>query len=363
MSKIERSIAIDCLRAFAILWVLEYHFVPMPIFKYGTDGVLLFFIVSGYCISFSAETSRSAWHFYSKRLGRLWPALFVCGFITTAFKHYAPELTEPDRLLSWWNLIYTMFALPTLSFLRLDNRFPDGAYWSLVVEFQFYFLYFAIMSIGLRKHVLPILCMFVLFRTVTTEAGQNGSNDFFPFFIAGMSVAAFVEGRLSEALIGISVAILVDLYHLRFHFVQPSAPIAPSRSVLLWIGTAAMYFAATYKPGRRVEALLLPLSFIGLISYPLYLIHQDVGNMLLTWVDVPRVASGVPLYMRAIGIPVLMSFLAWLVHHFVERHSIKPLTAFLSEGRSNRKTDVNESVVDEAPVRDTETTIAREGSI
>lgn len=326
----DRSIAIDCLRAIAIIWVLEYHFVPSPLFKYGIYGVLLFFIVSGYCISFSAETSRSAWHFFTKRLGRLWPGLFVCGLLTTAFKHYAPALTDPERLLSWWNFCYTMFALPTLSFLRIDNRFPDGAYWSLVVEFQFYAIYFAIMAIGLRKHVLPVLCIFVMFRSVTTGASQNGFNDLFPFFVAGMSIAAMVQGRTREALFGLAFAILTDLYDLRFHFFQPSAPIAASRTIMLWIGTAAMYWAATCKPTRIVDKLLTPLSFIGLISYPLYLIHQDIGNMILKWAGIPPVTEGSALYIRAIGIPGLMAFIAWLVYWFVERNTIKPLTAFLT---------------------------------
>jgi peptidoglycan/LPS O-acetylase OafA/YrhL len=330
MESRNRSTAIDCLRAFSILWVVAYHFVPLDIFRYGTYGVLLFFIISGYCISFSAETSQSAWHFYAKRLGRLLPALLVCGFMTTAFKYFAPQLTEPSRLLSWGTYAYSMFALPTLSFLRIDTRFPDGAYWSLLIEFQFYLICFAIMAIGLRKHLLPVLCIFVAFRTLTTSPDQTSSNDFFPFFIAGLSVAAMVEGRLREALIGIGAAILVDLYHLHFHYLQPSVPVSVSRSVLLWVGTAAMYFAATYKPTRQAERLLLPLSFVGLISYPLYLIHQDVGNMILRWGNVEYTANGTALYVRAFGVTGLMAFLAWIIYFFVERNAIKPLTTFLS---------------------------------
>ena len=41
--------------------------------KPGTDGVLLFFMISGYCIALSAASSTSCWHFYAKRLGRCCP--------------------------------------------------------------------------------------------------------------------------------------------------------------------------------------------------------------------------------------------------------------------------------------------------
>lgn len=36
MSDEDRSPAIDCLRAFSILWVLFYHFVSLALFKKGT---------------------------------------------------------------------------------------------------------------------------------------------------------------------------------------------------------------------------------------------------------------------------------------------------------------------------------------
>lgn len=326
-----RSIPIDCLRAFAVLWVLGYHFVPLTTFRQGTYGVLLFFIISGYCISFSAETSHSAWRFYSKRLGRLLPALIVCGFVTTAFKAVAPELTDPVRLMSWWEYAYTLIALPTLNALRVNYKQPDGAYWSLIVEFQFYFICFAIMAIGMRQHLLKALCIFVMFRTLTTSLGQSSSNDFFPFFIAGMSIAALIEGRSKDALFGFCTALGVELYHLYFEFPQPSVAIEGSRTVLLLAGTAAVYLAASYQPVRTVERLLSPVAFIGLISYPLYLIHKDVGNMILRWGHVDYTYVGAPLYIRSFAIPGLMIFIAWLVYFFVERRCIKPLTDTLTD--------------------------------
>jgi peptidoglycan/LPS O-acetylase OafA/YrhL len=52
--------------------VLSFRFPE--VFSKGTDGVLLFFMISGYCIALSAASSTSCWHFYAKRLGRLLPA-------------------------------------------------------------------------------------------------------------------------------------------------------------------------------------------------------------------------------------------------------------------------------------------------
>lgn len=316
------------MRAVAVLWVLFYHFFPTIPSK-GTYGVLLFFIISGYCISFSAETSQSAWNFYAKRLGRLLPALIVCGFLTTAAKNLYPELIDPARAVRWSDYFYTLISLPTLNFIRRDHVFPDGAYWSLIVEFQFYFACFAIMAIGLRRHLLPVICCIVVVRSLTTSIHQVTFNDFFPFFIAGLSVAAAVKGKINEAIGGMIVAVGVEYYHFWLKFRQPSIPIEFSRSLLLWFGTAAVYLVATKEPrSAALRAFLKPAAFIGLISYPLYLLHQDIGAMIMKWEGIQTDSFGLPV--RALGLTGLLLFVAWLVYAFVERPTIRRLTELLS---------------------------------
>lgn len=325
--KSERSVGIDCLRAISIIWVLLYHFVPLQVFNRGTFGVLLFFIISGYCIAFSVETSQTAWHFYAKRLGRLLPALIVCGFLTTLFKTLAPELVEPGRELKWIHYAYTLVALPTLNVLQINYNLPDGAYWSLQVEFQFYVFCFLMMALGLRQRLIAVLCAFVVFRTLTTSTDYYTNNDFFPFFIAGMSVAALIRGRTREGIAAIIVAFSVELYHLKFHVKQPSVPIEMYRSLLLWAGTAAVYLAARYD--HLLPRAFRALAFIGVISYPLYLVHQDVGTMILQWAHVGR-DSTTDLLIRAFVLPAFLAGIAWLVYAVVEKPTIKPLTAFLA---------------------------------
>lgn len=333
--KSERSVGIDCLRAIAIIWVLLYHFVPLQVFNRGTFGVLLFFIISGYCIAFSAEASQTAWHFYAKRLGRLLPALIVCGFLTTLFKNVMPDLVEQGRGVTWFDYVYTLISLPTLNVLHVDHHLPDGAYWSLQIEFQFYLFCFVMMALGLKQRLLALLCVVTIFRTLTTSADFYTSNDFFPFFIAGMSVAALVRGRSREAIIGIAVAFSVELYHLNFNVKQPSVAIEMYRSLLLWSGTAAVYLAARYDHVllRSLRAVAVPLAFIGVISYPLYLLHQDIGNMILHWAHIGRDHNSA-LLVRAVVLPGFLAAMAWLIFALVEKPAIKPLTALLANPRA-----------------------------
>lgn len=355
--KSERSIGIDCLRAISIIWVLLYHFVPIQAFNRGTFGVLLFFIISGYCIAFSVETSQTAWHFYAKRLGRLLPALIVCGFLTTLFKILAPELVEPGRGLKWVHYVYTLIALPTLNVLQVNYNLPDGAYWSLQIEFQFYVFCFLMMVLGLKHRLLALLCAVTIFRTLTTSTEYYTSNDFFPFFIAGMSVAALVRGRTGEAIAGLLVAFSVELYHLKFNVKQPSVPIEMYRSLLLWSGTAAVYLAVRYD--HVLPRAFRVLAFIGVISYPLYLIHQDVGMMILRWAQVGRDSTS-DLLIRAFVLPAFLAAIAWLVYVLVEKPTIKPLTRFLANPLAWLRQSKSASARGEYPVTERSGDVTRQ---
>ncbi|WP_370985973.1 acyltransferase family protein [Bradyrhizobium sp. DN5] len=130
---------------------------------------------------------------------------------------------------------------------------------------------------------------------------------------------------------GIVVAFSLELYHLYFNVKQPSMAIEMYRSLLLWSGTAAVYLAARYDHVllRSFRALAVPLAFIGVISYPLYLLHQDIGNMILHWAHIGRDHRSA-LLIRAVVLPGFLTGIAWLVYTFVERPTLKPLTAFLT---------------------------------
>jgi peptidoglycan/LPS O-acetylase OafA/YrhL len=323
-----RSVAIDCLRAISILWVMEYHFVPLRILNHGMYGVLLFFVISGYCIAISAENSNSAWHFYAKRLGRLLPSLIVCGAVTTAAKHAFPHLIDADRINSWFDYFYCLFALPTLGALQLHYHFPDGAYWSLVAEFQFYVICFVAMFIGNRDRLISFVSAVAVLHSLRSGLTTNGANDFFVFFIAGLSIAAIERGRLAEGFAGLFIAIGLDLYHLIFHFLQPNIPIGFGRTIFLWFAIALVWFASSIHLSRSLQRMLAPLAFIGLISYPLYLFHQDIGYMIIKAVGAGD--DGIGILIRGVLVPGFLIFVAWLIYFLVERNAIKPLTALLS---------------------------------
>jgi peptidoglycan/LPS O-acetylase OafA/YrhL len=314
----ERSLGIDSLRGVSILWVVAYHYFGVPA---GTNGVLLFFAISGYCISFSIDTSKTARDFYAKRLGRLLPALVASIVLITVAKQAFPGLIDPSRVPSWLDAAYTLIALPTLNIANLHYTRPDGAFWSLEVEFQFYALCAAIMVIGLRKHLLPAVCIYCLVRLLLSNPAHSYSNDFFSFFIVGLSVAAHQKGQIETAFIGIATATLLESSHILLGFSQPSAPLGWSRFAMLLVSVGAIYAGSQY----RSPAFLKPLALVGLVSYPLYLLHQDLGAMLFAWWgSAPNDA-----FARALGSLVFIAA-AYLVYACIERPLMKPLTGAIA---------------------------------
>jgi len=322
----ERSLGIDCLRGIAILWVVAYHFLGVPA---GTNGVLLFFAISGYCISFSVDSSKTAREFYAKRLGRLFPALVVSVLLITAAKHAFPDMIDPTRIPSWLDALYTLLALPTLNLANIHYTRPDGAFWSLEVEFQFYALCAVLMVVGLRKHLLPATCIYCLVRFLLSNPAHFYSNDFFSFFIAGLSVATYRKGDTKLACIGIIAATLLELSHILLGYSQPSAPIGWSRFGVLLMSTVALYVASHY----RAPAFFKPLALIGLVSYPLYLLHQDLGTMLFTWWG----AALGEVLTRGTGGLIFIA-IAYLVYAFIERPWMKPITDAIAGRRQSAGT-------------------------
>ena len=50
-----------------------------------------------------------------------------------------------------------------------------------------------------------------------------------------------------------------------------------------------------------------PLAYVGLVSYPLYLIPQDVGNMLLRLIGIPYIDMPFPTTFRLLFVPLFFT--------------------------------------------------------
>jgi peptidoglycan/LPS O-acetylase OafA/YrhL len=286
---------VDGLRAIAVLLVLGFHLGAGHL-QGGFVGVDIFFVISGYLITGiiakELEQSRfSVLGFYERRARRILPALMVVFVASTLLSlHYL----LPAELVSYAkSLLAATFSYSNFYFWSTADYFDAPAQtkpllhtWSLAIEEQFYL-------------ILPLLLLFLSKKwprgrnltliaigaasfacSVWMSLKQPDSAFYLPVsraweFIAGSIVVLDIIPpirlrwmRECTALMGISLIAYTAIK------VNPSTPF-PGFAALLPCGGALLLIAAgrfgTTAVGRCLS--LKPLTFIGLISYSVYLWH------------------------------------------------------------------------------------------
>ena len=338
-----RVIALDLLRAVAVLGVILFHYafrgaaadgftaVSLPgivdFAKYGYLGVQLFFVISGFVIAYSAE-GRSATAFAIARAARIYPAFVFCMTLTcavtlafgaprfeTSFAHWAANL---------------LIVAP-----GLKQPFMDGAYWSIVYEITFYAWVALLMALGLFCRQIDLIVLFWLAVSVWNEAtlgssvlgrllitGNSG------FFAAGLLLYEIYAGRRdATVLLLLAAAAEVSVYQsvsgvqwLRDHYNVPfdgRVVAAVSAGSIAAVGLAMRIRRLPLRP----DVILA----IGGLTYPLYLLHQHIGFMVFNRLD-----GAMPRPALVAATIAGMTGLSWLVWRHVDRPGQRLLKAALT---------------------------------
>ena len=282
-----RFLELDALRGFATIAVALFHFTtrfgneyghstpPLFLVPLGSYGVHLFFIISGMVIFLTIERSRSAAEFVVARVGRLYPAYWVAvtlTFVAMAVVGLPPfEVSTPQYA---WNL--------TMAHRFVNVADMDGAYWSLQVELVFYLLMLGLLALRAIPIIEPILLGWLLVLSLDASTGvvaqaSMNSRTFHDFVTLYGYAEFFIIGivlHLRRAW-GSSPALTVALaWALIYHATQ-----ATWESTAIAFGLTILTQAAIRGDLRWLAAR--PLLFLGAISYPLYLLHQHIGYLLL----------------------------------------------------------------------------------
>jgi peptidoglycan/LPS O-acetylase OafA/YrhL len=330
---LNRIATLDILRFFAALAVVLYHYVARPeatafqsfepIVRYGYLGVPIFFMISGYVISLSAE-NRSAYQFAVSRIVRLYPALWFSVLFTVVVASMFTDQT--------FTLIQVLSNFTLLNdYLGISNI--DGVYWTLQAELKFYACVFLLVLTGVFKHYkvwlsiwLGSACLYA-FTKQPFFMGWFISPSYSAFFIAG--VCFYLIQKHGFNVYNLSVLALTSslsgyyTYQQAASFIHnASASDAENASVVILVGILLFVCIAknviVINGGRFAYAL-------GAITYPLYLLHNSAGKALI---DAPLFAGLGEGAMVSLVI-ILMIGLSYAVCSFVERPLAKRLKNFL----------------------------------
>jgi peptidoglycan/LPS O-acetylase OafA/YrhL len=166
----------------------------------------------------------------------------------------------------------------------------SGVYWTLAVELQFYFLIFLVLLTGQIRRLGLLLGLWLFASIVLSLRQPHGIAHFFLFpewssyFIAGaMLFLVHREGpspyklTVVGACYVLSAAYAIHLLPLGGARLEPgfSAPV-----IATFLATAyATFLLIALRP--RSSGRSNPFYILGLITYPLYLLHQELGFILL----------------------------------------------------------------------------------
>ncbi len=298
------------------------HLVPFA--KYGYLGVDLFFLISGFVILMTA-VGGSARHFIASRTARLYPAFWTCCTLTflitlllggerfgASLRQYAVNMT----------MLSGFVGVPSL----------DGAYWSLFVEMRFYLLVLIVLLLGQMGRVRELLGFWLILVLIQSKwpvpyAGFFLITDYAPYFIAGamfyilhkdgvslysLFIIGITYGLAIRAAIG-KAAEMAARFHTPFDRLRVAAVIT--------FAFAGLFLVATGRTGKLASARWVAL---GALTYPLYLIHQNVGYMVFN-LSYPRLNPHVVMF-GTLGAVLLA---AYLVNTLVEKPLARPFRARL----------------------------------
>jgi peptidoglycan/LPS O-acetylase OafA/YrhL len=348
---------LDLLRFFAASLVLFYHIAFLggwnaldsasprePFFPFAQEwfwcgwiGVQIFFVISGFVISNSAMHSTAS-KFLTGRFLRLMPTLWICATITFA------ALLLSDHLE----------FLPGLPlYMRSMILFPyrpwiDGAYWSLCVELAFY----ALIWVGLKRrsrvetvlqavgaasiafwtlYLLSAWAPQPVHATFVHAAGSWITSitllQYGCFFCFGGMLWLSVSDNFSKSrLIWLSLCLASCLIEITA-FTQSDADKVQGHSAYpLSIFLMAVVLIASSYYWSVTRWLVPPLRAAGLITYPLYLLHQQVGHV----IQQSLFFAGFPSWLALVATISAVMILAIVVTFGIEPGLAKPIKAGLS---------------------------------
>jgi peptidoglycan/LPS O-acetylase OafA/YrhL len=258
---------------------------------------------------------------------RLYPAYWICVTLT-AFcivviqSHHAPVTLR--QYLANLTMVQGFFGVSDVS----------GVYWTLAVEIQFYFLTFLVLLFGQVRRLSYLLGLWLLASIILSLQEPHGVVRFFLFpqwssyFIAGaMLFLIHREGPSPYKIFVVvgcyvlSVAYAVNL--VPFGGDPLEADLSPAVIASALAVSYALFLFIAMRP--RSSGGSNPFYILGLITYPLYLLHQDIGYIILR-----SAPPGVNRFLLLGGVMLAMIVLAWLVHIGPEKWLASRLKSALS---------------------------------
>jgi len=291
----------DPLRLFAAIWVMNYHYLSgneahplLHWYRFGNLGVQIFFVISGFVIVQSIQ-GKTLKEFALGRFLRLFPLFWILCTLTYLLTIVLPD---PTYSIHFSDYLRSMTMLSdAFEHLLGPSTLVDSSYWTLTVELIFYMMIGVFVHYFTERRLVYFFIFFLGISMLTFSLGLENQYWAKLLLVSHASYFAF-GGLLSLIMIGsyqtswrrifdYALLILAGTYAILIHkLVIPAyetTNIYDNRVIILihvaiFVGVPALVYLSRYIRDARTIKIL---GFLGALTYPLYLLHQRIGNILI----------------------------------------------------------------------------------
>ncbi|CAL2103428.1 Peptidoglycan/LPS O-acetylase OafA/YrhL, contains acyltransferase and SGNH-hydrolase domains [Tenacibaculum sp. 190130A14a] len=327
-----------------------YHDLPfIPII--GKLGVILFFVLSGFLITYlllaeeEVTGTISIKDFYIRRLLRIWPLYYLIVILSFFILPFIPFLEVGDytsQLFDSYNLKVLLFFLflPNLALITFPPVPFASQSWSVGVEEQFYLLWPLLMKKSKYKLRLlfgVIALYFVVKFGINVYAKLFGVTEWTTLlygFVGGFSIDCMAIGgvlaywlyeknnilkwlysKYTQYLVYLILFVLigfgVKIPHIHYEFYG------------VLFGIAILNLASNKETIFNLENSIL--NYLGKVSYGLYMFHPLAIVIILKTLMFFNIENVVLQYVLSIGLTILISGFSY---KFFESYFIKKKVKF-----------------------------------
>jgi peptidoglycan/LPS O-acetylase OafA/YrhL len=293
---------IDGLRAIAIIFIILSHFKQL---NFVSGGVNIFFVISGYLIThIFLNQQLDISKFYKQRFLKLYPSIFIISLITLILYLLIGDFVQWSIILR--SFISTIIGLFNFYLIKIGNVYgqenyinPFLPFWAFCVIVQFYIIYPIILKIifFLKKKfkfnnnfiITSLSILSIIFFLFYYYFRDNNLFSFYsPLsrywqFILGSCLYFLFQFKKKLYFKNVTIyfaVILIIIWQLNFEWFYPWRKV----QVLLTISTLLFLYSTNTNFFNKILSIK-PLTFLGKVSFELYLIHMVVIYFISLWFE------------------------------------------------------------------------------
>jgi peptidoglycan/LPS O-acetylase OafA/YrhL len=319
---------LDVARCVAALLVFVEHAIDMLVYHYqgsgphvgvlGKIGVVLFFIISGFIIPQSLQEGGSNLRFWIRRFFRLYPAYWLTVGVTAVYVHVKDlDLYQPSDFLINLTMLQGFFSCPHVL----------GVFWTLHLELIFYIACSCLHAMGLlRDHAVFVMSWAIACCAVGAAAIIMLGERNFPVSsmrlvlmgtIVGLSAQMYCSGRFSlRGLTLIAGGLLASLLVIwsagRLQVPDEATPALLGETAIVWVSAYLCFFTLLSIRHLRMPP---PLTYLGRISYSIYLLHIFTISIFKLWPE--------PMWLRVLASVAASFAVSAASYHLIEKPGIR----------------------------------------